>query len=78
MRKKLFKYNDKLYRQTHERGQICNEIYYPDLDIMTIVDYMYSDDFDIPDNAVVLSSKKFRREVDKLRIQIKMIKELIK
>lgn len=69
---KFFLYDSFLYRQTFIKGNVHNEIYYPELGIFSTVEDYPSNDFDIPYDAVVLSSKKFRREVDKLRIQIKI------
>ena len=75
---KFFLYDSFLYRQIFIKGNVHNEIYYPELGIFSTVEDYPSDGFDIPDDATVLSGKKAREEMKRRRMRIKMLRELRK
>lgn len=75
---KFFLYNSFLYRQTFIKGNIHNEIYYANLGIFSTVEDYPSNDFDIPDDATVLPSKKAEEEIERRRMSMKMLRELQK
>lgn len=75
---RFFLHDSFLYRQTFIEGNIHNEIYYADLGIFSTVEDYPSNDFDIPDDATVLPSKKAGEEIERRRMSMKMLKELQK